>query len=99
MPQVQILHRPYFSRGSILLVGAFVVIVLLTWVLVGMNVRAVVSQFAKDHNELRLYSYLVTLLILGSLIIGVASSVIQHVIDSENLLDGDNPSAIHYNRH
>ena len=67
-------------------VGAFVIIVLLTWVLVIMNVRAVVGQFAKDHNQPRLYSYLATLLVMGSLIIGVSSSIVQRVIDSEAVL-------------
>jgi hypothetical protein len=72
-----------------MLVGAYAVIVLLTWVLVAMNVKAVVRQYAKDHNEGRLYAYLVTLLILGSLIIGVTGAVVQHVIDSEIFLQTD----------
>ena len=70
-------------------VGAYAIIVLLTCVLVAMNVRAVVKQYAKDHNESRLYSYLLTLLILGSLIIGVTGAVVQRVIDSETFLQSE----------
>jgi hypothetical protein len=79
---------------------AFVIIVLLTWVLVAMNVRSVVQQYEKDQNTVRLYSYLMVLLILGSLIIGVSSAVIQRVIDSEAYLSSDsNPAIIPYYRH
>ena len=72
-----------------MLVGAFVAVVILTWILVAMNVRAAVRQYDRDRNHIRLYSYLVTLLVLGSLIIGVASAVVQKVIDSENYLQAD----------
>ncbi len=72
-----------------MLVGAFVLIVLLTWILVGMNVRSVVQQFQNDNNASRLYGYLATLLIMGSLIIGVTSAVIQRVIDTETYLKCD----------
>lgn len=81
-----------------MLVGAYATIVILTWVLIIMNVRAVVNQFVKDRNRVRLFSYLSTLLIVGSLIIGVASSVVQRVIDTEALLRGENPSPIRYYR-
>jgi uncharacterized membrane protein len=69
-----------------LFVGAYAVIVILTCILVAMNVRSVVQQFQKDGNAARLYSYLVTLLILGSLINGVSSAIVQRVIDSETFL-------------
>ncbi len=79
---------------------AFAIIVLLTWVLVAMNVRAVVQQYEKDRNTIRLYSYLTVLLILGSLIIGVSSAVVQRVIDSETYLLSDvASSAVPYYRH
>ena len=81
-----------------MLVGAYAVIVLLTCALVAMNVHAVVKQFLKDQNVVRLYSYLATLLILGSLIIGVSSSIVQRVIDSETFLQSENSSSIRYYR-
>ena len=81
-----------------MLVGAYAVIVLLTCALVAMNVHAVVQQFLKDQNVVRLYSYLATLLILGSLIIGVSSSIVQRVIDSETFLQSENSSSIRYYR-
>ena len=79
-----------------MLVVAFVIIVLLTWTLVIMNVRAVVQQFVKDRNAIRLYSYLGTLLVMSSLIIGVTSAIIQRVIDSETFLQSDNTSTVRY---
>ncbi len=82
-----------------MLVGAYVVIVLLTWALVIMNARVVVQQYVKDHNATRLYSYLVTLLILSSLIIGVTSAVIQRVIDTESYLKTDDGGYFRYYRH
>ena len=82
-----------------MLVGAYTTIVALTWILVGMNVRSVVLQFARDRNAVRLYSYLMTLLILGSLIIGVSSAIIQRVIDSENLIEMDQITGIRSFRH
>ena len=100
MPWVRIPHRPNFSRkGASLLVGAYVIIVLLTWALVIMNVRAVVLQYVKDQNAVRLYSYLGTLLIMSSLIIGVTSAVIQRVIDSESFLKTEDSGPIRYYRH
>jgi hypothetical protein len=72
-----------------LLVAAFVAIVLLTWILVGMNTVAVIRQFQKDQNVVRLYSFLATLLVLGSLIIGVSSAIVQRVIDAEAYLHSD----------
>lgn len=80
-------------------VGAYAIIVVLTCILVSMNVRAVVQQYVKDKNAIRLYSYLATLLIMGSLIIGVASAIVQRVIDSESFLQMDNISPVHYYRH
>ena len=79
---------------------AFVIIVLLTWYLVGMNVAAVVRQFEKDRNEVRLYSYLLTLLIVGSFIIGISSAIVQRVIDTETLLlsEGSTSPIRHYHR-
>jgi hypothetical protein len=88
---------PRFESKEIkLLVVAFVIIVLLTWTLVIMNVRAVVQQFVKDRNAIRLYSYLGTLLVMSSLIIGVTSAIIQRVIDSETFLQSDNTSTVRY---
>ena len=81
-----------------MLVGAFAAIVLLTWALVMMNTRSVVLQFTRDHNLIRLYSYLTALLIMGSLIIAVASAVIQRVIDTETLLNSDATSPARYFR-
>ena len=81
-----------------MLVGAYVVIVLLTWALVIMNVRSVVQQYMKDQNAVRLYSYLMTLLIMSSLIIGVTSAVIQRVIDTETFLRAEDISFIRHNR-
>jgi hypothetical protein len=103
MPWVQIPHRPRFDSiygDNDLLLGGFAVIVLLTWTLVGMNVRAVVRQYQKDQNVLRLYSYLVTLLIVGSMIIGVSSSIVQRVIDAETFLHSEDASSPirHYQR-
>ena len=72
-----------------MLLAAYVLIVLLTWVLVVLNIRAVVVQYELDHNRVRLYSHLCTLLIVGSFIIGIASSVVQRVIDSETYLNSD----------
>jgi len=63
-----------------------------------MNVRAVVQQFLKDKNAVRLYSYLVTLVLMGSLIIGVSSAIVQRVIDSETLLQTDDTAVVHYYR-
>jgi hypothetical protein len=82
-----------------MLVGAYTTIVALTWILVGMNVRSCVIQFAKDRNTVRLYSYLITLLIMGSLIIGVSSAIIQRVIDSENLIEMDQVAGLRSFRH
>ena len=79
-------------------INGFVIIVLLTWALVIMNVRSVVSQFTKDHNFVRLYSYLMVLLILGSLIIGVAGAVIQRAIDAEAYLNTDTRNPVSYYR-
>jgi hypothetical protein len=76
-----------------MLLGAFAVIVLLTWYLVGMNAVAVVRQFQKDQNEVRLYSYLATLLVVGSLIIGVSSAIVQRVIDAEAYLRSEDDAA------
>jgi hypothetical protein len=83
-----------------MLVGAYAAIVILTWILVIMNVRAVVQQYQKDLNANRLYSYLLTLLILSSVIISVASAVVQRVIDSESYmrLDSANSSPVRYYR-
>ena len=78
-----------------MLVGAYAVIVLLTWILVIMNVHGIIQQYDKDHNKIRLYSYLGTLLILGSLIIGVTSAVVQRVIDTESFLKADNNAPVH----
>jgi hypothetical protein len=76
---------------------AFVVIVLLTWVLISMNAVSVVKQYDKDRNTVRLYSYLFTLLVMGTTIIGVSSAVVQRVIDAEAYLksDTDNVSVHH----
>ena len=79
-------------------VGAYAIIVSLTCILVAMNVRSVVQQFLKDRNAVRLYSYLTTLLIMGSLIIGVSSAIVQRVIDSESLLRADDTSTVRYYR-
>jgi len=80
------------------LAGAYVVIVLLTWALVVMNVRYVVVQFTKDHNFVKLYSYLITLLVMGSIVIGVASAVIQRAMDVEILLKSDATGPVRYSR-
>lgn len=69
-----------------MMVGGYVVIVALTCYLVAMNVRSAVRQFGKDRNQIRLYSFLVTLLIAGSLIIGVSGAIVQRVIDSQTFL-------------
>jgi hypothetical protein len=81
-----------------MLIGAFVVIVLLTWALVVLNIRSVVVQFAKDQNVIRLYSYLGVLLIMGSLITGVTSAVIQRSMDAELFLRLDASGPSHYYR-
>ena len=81
-----------------MLAGAYVVIVLLTWALVVMNVRYVVVQFTKDHNFVKLYSYLITLLVMGSIVIGVASAVIQRAMDVEILLKSDATGPVRYSR-
>jgi hypothetical protein len=101
MPGVQIPHRPgfWFKGEEVVFVGAYALIVVLTWALVIMNVRAVVQQYVKDRNAVRLYSYLATLLVMCSLIIGVTSAIIQRVIDSENFLLSDNASSIRYYHH
>jgi hypothetical protein len=78
------------------LIGAFIIIVIMTWALVIMNVRSVVQRFKKDKNSVRLYSYLTTLVVLGSLIIGVTSAVIQRVIDTEAFLRIDDTTAVRY---
>jgi len=81
-------------------VAAYVVIVGLTVILVIMNVRSVVQQFAKDRNVVRLYSYLATLLIMAVLITGVTSAVVTRVIDSEALLQQpDATDVVRYMRH
>ena len=79
-------------KEVILLIGAYTIVVILTWALIIMNMWGVVSQYEKDHNKIRLYSYLTTLLILGSLIIGVASAVVQHVMDSQAILQDEDVS-------
>ncbi len=80
-----------------MLICAFVIIVVLTWILIAMNVRGIVRQYDKDRNAIRLYSYLVLLLIMGSSIIGVSSAVVQRVIDAETYLKSDQGSpAVHY---
>ena len=61
-----------------------------------MNVRSVVQQYVKDKDAGRLYSYLVTLLVLSSLIIGVTSAIIQRVIDTEAYLQLDSVSPVRY---
>jgi hypothetical protein len=70
-------------------VGAFIIIVLLTWGLVIMNIRSVVREFIKDRNVIRLYSFLTVLLIMGSLVIGVSGAVIQRAMDVEEMLKMD----------
>jgi len=80
------------------LIGAFVIIVLLTWVLAVMNIRSVVLQFTKDHNLIRLYSYLAVLLIMASTMIGVASAVIQRAMDVETYLKLDEVSTTRFYR-
>jgi len=90
------MFRSRTGWGVDVLVAAFVIIVLLTWALVIMNVRAVVQQYVKDRNAVRLYAYLATLLVMGSLIIGVTSAVIQRVIDSETFLQEDNSASTRY---
>ncbi len=63
-----------------------------------MNVRAVVQQYEKDHNAIRLYSYLATLLVMAILITGVTSAVVTRVIDSEALLQQpDTTGVVRYN--
>jgi hypothetical protein len=79
-------------------VGAFAIIVLLTWALVVMNIRSEVDIYIKHRNAVRLYSYMTVLLIMGSLVIGVASAVIQRAMDSEAVLRSDAPSPIRYYR-
>jgi uncharacterized integral membrane protein len=80
-------------------VVAYAIIVVLTCILVAMNVRSVVQQYVKDKNAIRLYSYLATLVIMGSLIIGVSSAIVQRVIDSETFLKLDNTTASRANRY
>ena len=82
-----------------MLVTAFGVVVLLTWALVIMNIRSVVLQYEKDKNRIRLYCFLSTLLVLGSMIIGITSSVVQRVIDSESYLIAENSMPAAYYRH
>lgn len=72
-----------------MMIGGYAIIVALTCYLVSMNVRAAVHQFSKDRNEVRLYSFLVTLLIAGSLIIGVSGTIVQRVIDSQMFLQSE----------
>jgi FtsH-binding integral membrane protein len=81
-----------------LFTGAYAIIVLLTWGLVIMNVRSVVMQFTKDHNFIRLYSFLTVLLIMGSLVIGVASAVIQRALDAEAIMNSETKGPIRYYR-
>ena len=80
-------------------IAAYAIVVLLTWALVIMNVRAVVHQYVKDRNVIRLYSYLASLLVMSSLIIGVTSAIIQRVIDTEVFLKTDNSALVHYYGH
>jgi hypothetical protein len=69
-----------------MLAWGYAIIVLLTCFLVALNVRSAVRQYGKDRNEIRLYSYLATLMIAGSGIIGLSGAIVQRVIDSENSL-------------
>ena len=61
-----------------------------------MNVHAVVLQFMKDQNVIRLYSFLGVLLIMGSLVIGVSSAVIQRAIDVESIMNMETKGPIRY---
>jgi hypothetical protein len=82
-----------------MLIVIFAVIVILTWILVAMNVWTAVKQYEKDNNRIRLFSYMLALLITGSVIIGVSSAIVQRVIDSETyLLTDAPPSAVPYYR-
>ncbi len=64
-------------------IAGYAVIVILTCYLIAMNVHAAVKQFLKDRNEVRLYSFLTTLVIAGSLIIGLSGAIVQKVIDTQ----------------
>src|SRR5581483_11858545 len=75
----------FLSQYNFALV-AYVAIVFLTLVLVIMNVHSVVLRFLEDRNGIRLYSYLGTILVVGSLIIAITNNVVDHVIDSELVL-------------
>ena len=73
---------------------AFAVIVLLTWALVVINVRAAARRYEKDRNGIHLYSYAAALLIMGSVIIGVSNAIILRVIDCQAYLLLDAPPSI-----
>ncbi len=69
-----------------MVIWAYVTVVSLTWVLVAMNVRWVLRQYAKDHVKSRLFSHLATLFILGSLIIIVTHKIVDRVMEAEQEL-------------
>ncbi len=66
--------------------SAYATIVILTCYLIAMNVLGAVKQYVKDRNEVRLYSFLTTLVIAGSLIIGLSGMIVQKVYDSRELI-------------
>ncbi len=71
------------------MLAGYVAIVILTLVLVVLNAHGVVSHFLNDHNPVRLISYLLTLVIVGSGIIMISFSVVDHVIESQTFLQTD----------
>ncbi len=70
-------------------IGGYVIIVLLTCYLIAVNVRSAVKQFFKDQDEIKLYTYLATLVITGSLIIGVSGVIVSRVMDAQAYLLSD----------
>ena len=81
-------------------VYAYCSVVALTLILVVMNIHAVMRNYVQDRNSPRLYSYLGTLVIVSSLMVVVANSVVDHVIESEMVLDAENyrPENLHWKR-
>jgi len=82
-----------------MMVAAYCSVIGLTLILVLMNIHSIVQQLHKDHNRARFYSYLGTLTIVGSLIIVITGSVVDHVITSQTYLDSDTAQSSKANRY
>jgi hypothetical protein len=74
-----------------LVIWGYGTIVFLTGVLVGMNIHAEFAHLLEHKNRIRFYSYMGTLLMVGSVIIVISGQVVDHVIDSELSLKSDTP--------